>query len=87
MSQTKGIYLPIWIDLVALQETKLCSPTSHLLRFIGGIKINEWIVGMTLSPSPLAKHSPTSSLAMFPSLFIARPLTNVLMGSTLKVCD
>ena len=32
------------IDLVALQESKLCSPSLHLLRSIGKNQINEWVV-------------------------------------------
>jgi len=31
-------------DAVDLQESKLCSPTPHLLRYIGGTRINAWVV-------------------------------------------
>ena len=30
--------------MVALQETKLFSPTFHLFHSIGGVRITEWVV-------------------------------------------
>ena len=37
--------------IVALQETKLCSPTFHFLRFTGGGWINEWVLFNSIGAS------------------------------------
>jgi len=39
------------IDMVALQESKLCSPSFNVLRSIGCSRINEWAVLDSLDAS------------------------------------
>ena len=44
------IYL-FGFDVVALQETKLCCPSYHLLRIIGGTQVNDWMILSSIGAS------------------------------------